>query len=331
MKKARLSVLFVLLAFSGLPFSSFASDGALSALSSETSGKALSLLKSMTESFSTLNYEGVFVHSEAMNMNSMRIRHSVLDDSVYESLEDLDGDKLEVLRINDMMVCVYLDASAVNRREPLNKPFPHFKNVESTRLLKGYNLAVNPRLNRIAGRNAKIVTLTPKDEYRFGHEFWLDQENDFLLKHDLIKSSGKLLERTQFTSVNFAPGLKVEDFTPKKGSYSEPIVEAEHKYTKNVWHFDWLPDGFELVWSDARILNHSTTMLLLSDGLTNISVFVEPAMTVKNVSVFRTGATFAGETSFKTKDQLYLLTVVGEVPRITIEKLMTAFMPRHSK
>lgn len=295
---------------------------------STSSEKALLLLGSMAKSFSSLSYEGVFVHTDSMNMNSMRIRHGLLQDSIYESLEDLDGDKLEVLRIDDMMVCVYPDASTASHTNPLNRPFQRFKNVDSNKLLKGYELTVEPKLDRIAGRSAQIVSLLPKDAYRFGHEFWLDQENHFLLKHDLIQQNGKLLERTQFTSVNFQPDLKVEDFTPRKGTYSKPIVDAEHRYTKNVWGFDWLPEGFQLVWSDARILNHGTSMLLISDGIANVSVFVEPTMASKSMSIFRTGATFAGETSFSSKGQLYLLTIVGEVPSITIEKLMAAFTSR---
>ncbi|MCV2403921.1 MucB/RseB C-terminal domain-containing protein [Marinomonas sp. C2222] len=306
-----------------------ASDRALKPTSNESSERALLLLGSMAKSFSSLNYEGVFVHTDSTNMNSMRIRHGLLQDNVYESLEDLDGDKLEVIRINDTMVCVYSDATTANHTTPLNRPFQRFENVDSQRLLKGYQITLEPKLDRIAGRSVQIVKLTPKDAYRFGHEFWLDQENHFLLKHDLIKPSGQLLERTQFASVNFLPDLKIEDFTPKEGTYTKPIMETDRKYTKNVWHFDWLPEGFQLVWPEARVLNHSTSMLLLSDGITNVSVFVEPSMTSKNMSVFRTGATYAGETSFKVKDQRYLLTVVGEVPRITIEKLMTAFMPRH--
>ncbi|UTW00407.1 MucB/RseB C-terminal domain-containing protein [Marinomonas rhizomae] len=295
---------------------------------SNSAPDALHLLRSMTQSFSTLSYDGVFVHSEAMNMNSMRVRHDLMGGVEYESLVDLDGDKIEVLRIDDKIISVYPNALVANMRAPLIPPFKRFKDVESDRLIKGYDMIVGEHTSRIAGRKVIAVKLVPKDQYRYGHQFWLDAENHFLLKHDMLKTDGKLLERIQFTSVNFAPDLKDKDFVPKEGSYAEPMVETQPRRVKNLWQFDWLPEGFSLVWPEARSLNHGTSMLLLSDGMATISIFIEPTMKVKAMSILNMGATIAGERSIKVKDQLYLLTMVGEVPEPTIEKLMTVFMPR---
>ncbi|NVK73477.1 transcriptional regulator [Marinomonas sp. CT5] len=297
-------------------------------LASNTTNTALHLLQSMTQSFSTLSYEGVFVLSEDTNMNSMRVRHDLMNGVEYESLVDLDGDKVEVLRVDDKIISVYPNAMVANMRAPLIPPFKRFKDVDSDRLIKGYDLIVGPHTSRIAGRKVEVVKLVPKDQYRYGHIFWLDEENHFLLKHDMMKTDGKLLERIQFTSVNFSPDLKDKDFVPKEGSYAEPVVEIQPRRIKNLWQFDWLPDGFSLVWPEARSLNHGTSMLLLSDGMTTVSVFIEPTMKPKAMSIFSMGATIAGERSIKVKNQLYLLTMVGEVPESTIEKLMTVFMPR---
>ena len=263
-----------------------------------------------------------------MNMNSMRVRHDLMGGVEYESLVDLDGDKIEVLRIDDKIISVYPNALVANMRAPLIPPFKRFKDVESDRLIKGYDMVVGEHTSRIAGRKVVAVKLVPKDQYRYGHQFWLDEENHFLLKHDMLKTDGKLLERIQFTSVNFTPDLKDNDFVPKEGSYAEPVVETQPRRVKNLWQFDWLPDGFALVWPEARSLNHGTSMLLLSDGMATVSIFVEPTMKSKAMSILNMGATIAGERSIKVKDQLYLLTMVGEVPEPTIEKLMTVFMPR---
>ncbi|MBR7889445.1 MucB/RseB C-terminal domain-containing protein [Marinomonas sp. A79] len=290
--------------------------------------EALNLLRNMTQSFSTLSYDGVFVHSEALNMNSMRIRHDLMAGVEYESLEDLDGDKVEVLRIQDNVISVYPNALLTNRRTPLPPMFNRFKNVESERLLKGYDMIVEPKTSRIAGRDAVSVRLVPRDNYRYGHQFWLDKDNHFLLKHDMMKTDGQLLERIQFTSVNFDPDLKQEDFVPKKDSYSEPVLDAQPRRVKNLWQFDWLPDGFALVWPEARSLDEGTSMLLLSDGMTSVSVFVEPTMKAKKLSILDMGATIAGERSINVNEHLYLLTMVGEVPEPTIERLMMAIVPR---
>ncbi|NLQ18943.1 transcriptional regulator [Marinomonas sp. M1K-6] len=319
--RLRIPIMIFSLVLSNLVLSSavFASSSTLD---------ALQLLRSMTQSFSTLSYEGVFVHSEATNMNSMRVRHDLMKGVEYESLVNLDGDKIEILRIDDKIICVYPNALVANMRTPLVPPFKRFKSVESDYLTKGYEMVVDPNTSRIAGRDVVSVRLIPKDNYRYGHQFWLDEKNHFLLKHDMMKVDGQLLERIQFTSVNFSPNLKYEDFVPKEGSYSESIVEVRPRRIKNLWQFDWLPEGFSLVWPEARSLNHGTSMLLLSDGMTTISVFIEPTRQAKPMSILSMGATIAGERSIKVKDQLYLLTMVGEVPDVTIEKLMTVFMPK---
>ena len=300
-------------------------------MASSTTPDALHLLRSMSQSFSALSYDGVFVHSEANNMNSMRVRHDLMGGVEYESLVDLDGDKIEVLRIDDKIISVYPNALVANMRAPMIPPFKRFKDVESDRLIKGYDMIVGDHTSRIAGRKVVTIKLVPKDPYRYGHQFWLDEENHFLLKHDMMKTDGELLERIQFTSVNFAPDLKDKDFAPKEGSYAEPLVESQPRRVKNLWQFDWLPAGFSLVWPEARSLNHGTSMLLLSDGMATISIFVEPTMKAKDMSILSMGATIAGERSIKVKDQLYLLTMVGEVPELTIEKLMTVFMPRQEQ
>lgn len=297
-------------------------------VASNSTPEALQLLRNMTQSFSTLSYDGVFVHSESIHMNSMRVRHDSMSGVEYESLVDLDGDKIEVLRIDDKIFCVYPNELMANMQAPFKPPFKRFKEVESDRLIKGYEMVVDYDVRRIAGRNAIVIKLIPKDVYRYGHEFWLDKENDFLLKHDMIQAKGKLLERIQFTSVSFSPDLKRDDFVPKKGSYLKPIVESQPRQIKSLWQFDWLPEGFSLVWPEARSLDHGASMLLLSDGMATISVFVEPALQPKAMSVLSMGATIAGERGFKVKDQFYLLTIVGEVPETTIKRLMTVLMPR---
>ncbi len=289
---------------------------------------AIARLKHMTEAFAALNYEGVFIYANPKQINSIQVRHQLIDGVEYESLLDLDGDSVQVLRVGDRVICVYPDKNSASSRGPLLTSLQHFENLPADQLALGYDFVVSPEHARIAGREAIEITLEPKDEYRYEHVFWLDVENNFLLKHVTLSTSGEPLERMQFTSLKFDTDLKAEDFAPKKGTYSELVHEEPARPIKNQWKFDWLPDGFKPVWPQARALNHGTSMLLLSDGMTTLSVFVEPSMKTKAMTVLSMGATLAGERSIKVGDQLYLLTMVGEVPEVTITKLMSVFMPR---
>ncbi|REG82855.1 MucB/RseB C-terminal domain-containing protein [Marinomonas pollencensis] len=289
---------------------------------------AAHLLEQMSNSFSTLDYDGIFIHSENTRMNSMRVQHQQRKGKEYESLVDLDGNKIQVIRIDDTVICVYPNEAVADKQVMSSTPFKRFIGLDSEHLKLGYNLVVSNKVARIAGREAYQLRLEPKDQYRYAHEVWLDKGNYFLLKHDMLDQNDALLDRIQFTSVTFDPDLKVADFTPNKESYSKQLVEPKARRVKSLWKFDWLPEGFSLVWPEARALNHGTSMLLLSDGMATISVFVEPVMKTKATSYLLIGATVAGEKTLKVGKQLYLVTMVGEVPKVTIEKLMSVFMPK---
>ncbi|MCZ2720828.1 MucB/RseB C-terminal domain-containing protein [Marinomonas sp. 15G1-11] len=288
----------------------------------------LARLSSMVQSFSILSYQGVFVRSQGEDMNSMKIRHGIIGESEYESLIDLDGDKIEVIRVDNSVICVYPDISFANTATPVSAPLRQFKELNGERLLEGYSFKLSKKKELIAGREAEKLSLIPKDAYRFGHEFWLDAENNFLLKHDTLGAQGKVLDRVQFTDISFSPALKKSDFVPRLGTYSRHLVEVKPKMTDNKWHFEWLPDGFAPVWRDARILNERTAMLLLSDGITSISVFVEPTTEVKPYSVMEMGSTTVGEVSRSLQTDILRLTIVGEVPEQTVEKMLMSFAPR---
>lgn len=298
------------------------------AYASSDTDASLAKLTSMVRSFSSLSYQGVFVRSQGVAMNSMKIRHGIIDEIEYESLIDLDGDKIEVIRIDDSVICVYPDVSFANTAAPVSTPLKQFKELNGDRLLEGYSFKLSQKIEVIAGRKAQKLSLLPKDHYRFGHAFWLDTENSFLLKHDTLDAHGKVLDRVQFTDITFNPVLKKSDFVPRLGTYSRHVVSVTPKMTDNKWYFTWLPDGFAPVWRDARLLNERTAMLLLSDGVTSMSIFVEPTDTVKPYSVMEMGATTVGEISRSLLTDVLRLTIVGEVPEKTVEKMLMSFAPR---
>lgn len=284
-------------------------------------------LSRMTESFDSLSYDGVFVHQEAGMMNSMRVRRGLIGGVEYESLEDLDGQRIAVIRIDDSVICVFPEQDSHTLGFVPAEPFRRFQELDKEHLKQAYDIQIVDNSQRIASRHAVKLKLVPKDEYRYGHEFWIDKSTGFLLKHDVIGADNKLLERIQFTSVLFSPDLKEEDFTPNDDSYTQRFVEIEPQVVKREWHFDWLPDGFRLVWQEARQMNSTTNMMLLSDGLSTVSVFVEQTDKKRPQTFMNLGATIAGEKSIQVDDQMYLLTLVGEVPAQTIQRLMAVIMP----
>lgn len=41
-------------------------------------------------------------------------------------------------------------------------------------------------LERIAGRDAQVVVLEPRDAWRYGHKFWVDTDSGLLLKAGML-------------------------------------------------------------------------------------------------------------------------------------------------
>ncbi|TDP00492.1 MucB/RseB C-terminal domain-containing protein [Marinomonas balearica] len=285
-------------------------------------------LKKMTLSFSTLDYDGIFVHSGQNRLNSMRIRHGLIGGVEYESLEDLDGADVTLIRVDDSLICISPDEAALNTSAFWNQPFNRFKELDEERIKEGYTLKLSRKNTRIAGRAARVIKLIPKDEHRFGHAFWLDNESGFLLKHDMYDRKGRLLERTQFVSLSLNPDLKVKDFTPNKDSYKVSFESESPQEVENGWEFEWLPKGFGMVWKQAHLIRNDANMLLLSDGMATVSVFIEPSIKKVPLHVMSRGATHAAERTVTMRGERYLLTLVGEVPPATIETLMSVFMPK---
>lgn len=299
---------------------------AASVTTEDSSGMAM--LDRMTRSFADLSYDGIFVRSYGSNMSSMQIRRTVIDDTEYASLLDLDGDRIEVIRVGGQVICVYPDISFRNEANVLQTPLKKFKELSSERIAQGYDFVIAGE-GLVAGRQANRLQLQPKDTYRFAHHFWFDKQTGFLLKHDVLeKMSGQLIERIQFTSLNTSPQLYKKDFVPRMGAYIKHATEAEHKMVEPMWTFSWLPVGFVPVWENARLMDENTSMMVLSDGITSISLFTELSQHEMPLNMRVIGATMAGEKTHQVGDRLYRITAIGEVPDKMIRKLLTSLVPR---
>lgn len=289
----------------------------------------IAMMDRMIGAFSELSYEGVFVRFNGADMDSLQVRHSMIDGVEYESLVDLDGSRIEVIRIGDNVICVYPNISFENNADPVATPFQKFKELNQERIRQGYDFAITKE-GLVAGRKAQKLELRPKDTYRFAHHFWLDQKTGFLLRHDTLDEAGNLLAKVQFTSLNTSPNLKKTDFVPKMGVYTEHVIRSAPKSVDGVWAFDWLPKGFTPVWDGEKQMGDKTSMMLISDGITSVSIFIEPIKETRNLTVTKMGPTLAGEKTHLMNGVPYLLTAVGEVPDRTIRKLLSAITPRKS-
>ncbi|VVO27691.1 MucB/RseB C-terminal domain-containing protein [Pseudomonas fluorescens] len=268
------------------------------------------------------SFRGTFVYERSGSFSTHNIWHSVQDGKVRERIVQLDGSAQEVVRIDGHTQCV----SGTLIAGLGDSPNSAVHALDPQKLKNWYDLAVIGK-SRVAGRSAVIIALTPRDQHRYGFELHLDKETGLPLKSLLLNDKGQLLERFQFTQLNTTDVLADRDLQP--GDDCQAITldsdKASAAKVAQSWHSDWLPPGFELTGSTVRKdpqTRIQVNSLMYGDGLARFSVFLEPlngaAVTDTRVQL---GPTVAVSRRLDTPEGKMMVTVVGEIPAGTAERI----------
>ncbi|MDD1147365.1 RNA polymerase subunit sigma [Pseudomonas protegens] len=268
------------------------------------------------------SFQGTFVYERNGSFSTHNIWHRVQGGEVRERLVQLDGSAQEVVRVDGRTQCV----SGTLMAGLGDAPDSAARALDPQKLKNWYDLAVIGK-SRVAGRQAVIVSVTPRDQHRYGFELHLDRETGLPLKSLLLNDKGQLLERFQFTRLDTED--VPEDAELQAGADCKPVSldsdKASAIKTAQTWHSDWLPPGFELTSSSARKDPQTKTLvnsLLYDDGLARFSVFLEP-LNGATVTDTRTqlGPTVAVSRRLTTPEGEMMVTVVGEIPIGTAERI----------
>jgi sigma-E factor negative regulatory protein RseB len=189
---------------------------------------------------------------------------------------------------------------------------------------------------RVAGRNAAVLLLTPRDTLlRFTQRLWADLASGLMLRADVLAADGSLLESSAFSHVEL-------DVKPQPESVLQAlrqddglrVVRPPQRRTTleaEGWHLARPVPGFALggcVVKGLEAGGNGPPMLqaVFSDGLTHVSVFVErfsPARHRAEVQA-RRGAT--NTSTRRIGDDWF--TVVGDVPAAALKRFADALERR---
>ena len=288
-------------------------------------------LKKMNDVARTLNYQGVFSYQSNNNqLQSIKIIHRSNEQGEVEKLVSLNGVEREVIRVNDRMTCIYPEGKAVQEnRRPLGRGFP-------TDLLRRLNAASNyyeislGKEERIAAHHTQELIMSPIDDYRYGYNLWVDKQNDLLLQANLVNTQGNVLETFAFSSV--AMNVEISDVSLDVEMKGNQVTwnrkeQSEHRNAKNVstaspWQVQWVPEGFALISQKNRFnLKNGAAVeqRVYSDGLNSVSIFFEKIRSQHGH--LSGGSTMGLVNAFGTVINANFVTIVGEVPAITTEKI----------
>ncbi len=274
---------------------------------------ALDWLNRATAAARQLNYSGIYVYHQGEHVEVQRVLHRVDASGEQEKIEVMDGTPRQFLRINNDVYCHLPDGKHVRlERNALRRFFPALLPAQPSGLLEYYEAKLGG-IERVAGRLCQVVSLEPRDGYRYAYHLWLDKQTGLPLKSRMVNGNGSVVSMFVFSEVQIgkAPAAQffVNDLTGKtvlKASVDKP--------TDVAWSVD-PPPGFERVQEAVRVLpgkKAPVTHLVFSDGLSVLSMFVEPtlpqAQRLKGLSVEGVIGVYAREVDG------YTVTTLGEVP-----------------
>ncbi len=282
------------------------------------------------------SFLGTFVVSAAGVISSSRIAHFCVGGDQYERIESLDGQARRVFRHNDTVYTFWPEARAVliERRSQI-ATFPALLQAGETRIDGFYDLQV-PGSDRVAGREAVLLQLTPRDKLRFGLRLCADRATGLLLRVEMLGEQGEVLESSAFSDVTI--GVK-----PRPDSVLQPMKHVDgyrvlrptlvsSSLDAQGWALRQGIPGFEQVScvkrpltglpGDEREGSVEVLQAIYSDGLTYVSLFVEPFDQARHRRPMLTsiGATH----TLMKRDGDWWVTAVGDVPGATLRRFASA-------
>jgi sigma-E factor negative regulatory protein RseB len=272
------------------------------------------------------SYVGTFVVSSSTgSMSSARIWHAGDAVQQVERVEVLTGTPRSTFRRNDQVLTFLPEHRIVRaeRRESLGL-FPNLLKSSDSSIQDFYGVR---RLGaeRVAGFDADVVQLVPKDMLRFGYRVWSERRTGLVVKLQTLDADGTVLEQAAFSELKLDSPIRAEKLAqmmqPPRGWRVERAEAVKTSPAAEGWGLRGAVAGFKPVNCYKRPATGGTAagaiQWIFSDGLASVSLFVEPydGQRHQQEGVFAAGAT---QTLTRRIDDWWL-TVVGEVPPQTLK------------
>jgi sigma-E factor negative regulatory protein RseB len=291
-------------------------------------------LSRMNEALTTRNYDGQFFHVHDGRIETMRIIHRVNGREVTERLVSLDGSGREFVRRGSELTCYLPDKRTVlvERRKtegPLLGALPALDAANASM----YKIDGGAERTRLMGRNARLVSIGARDDFRYGYRLWIDEDTAMPLKTQLCDERGRVLEQIVFSSLSLPAEIPDSAFVPAVDATGFRWLRDDGgslaaRGAPVLWEALRLPPGFRLSIQGMQAMPGSkegVSHMVFTDGIASVSVFVEPRASGTPLQ----GPSRLGSSSaFSTVIDGHQVTAVGEVPPNTVRFIATQVKPR---
>ena len=274
-------------------------------------------------------YIGTFVVSSGANMSSARIWHICDGDLQMERVESLSGAPRSTFRRNDQVITFLPDSktAVAERRESLGL-FPDLLKSTSSAIAQFY-VARQSGIERVAGFEADVVDLQPKDNLRFGYRVWSEKRSGLVVKLQTLDVDGRMVEQAAFSELQLDAPVSMAKLTQMMENTEGYRVERPELIKTTAAAEGWALKnpvaGFRPMSCYKRPAAEGgnlepTMQWIFSDGLASVSLFVEVFDRRRHAheGTAAMGATHTLTRRLSDKSGDWWLTVVGEVPRHTL-------------
>jgi sigma-E factor negative regulatory protein RseB len=286
---------------------------------------AASWLQKMADASRHVAYEGVFVFQHGDVMQTLHIVNRPAGTSKDSDITLMNGtQRREVRCAHGTAVNMVGIGGSIHMERRLNsRHFPDLLPANAVPLAKWYGVRLG-KPDRVAGLDCQNVELVPKDHYRWGYVLCADKDNYLPLRAIMVNDRGQPLLQYSFAEVKIGTG-HLSDM-PKLSAPLEAPAQAGENQDLVVNH---LPPGFSRVAAFKRRLpnrHHAVDHWVFSDGLTHISMFIEP--TLHPVETVR-GESRKGMLNLLTRQVgHWRVTVVGDAPWPAVESIAMSLAER---
>lgn len=308
-------------------------SGGLAPLSAPERGVSEWLMR-MHEASRKRAYVGTFVVSSAANMASARIWHVCDGEQQIERIESLTGAPRSTFRRNDEVITFRPDTKTalVEKRDALGI-FPSMLKAADSSIGQHYT-AKQHGTERVAGLEADIVHLDPKDSLRYGYRVWSEKKSGLVIKLQTLDTDGRVLEQAAYSDLQLDAPVSMAKLSQMMGNVEGYKIERPDLIKTNAlaegWSLKTPVVGFKPMSCYKRLVNKSeggssdTAMQwIFSDGLASVSIFAEGFDRNRHS---QEGTMTMGATRSLTrlyvektnKATSWWLTFVGEVPVATL-------------
>ena len=299
-------------------------------LGAAAAADAMGWLTRMDQALRELDYEGRFVYVHGHNVESLHLVHTVRDGHERERLTSLNDAAREVVRDDDATTCIMPDTGTVS----IGPRHPHRRGgligLQPQHVGEAYEARVDGP-GRVAGRSAVLVSLVPRDRYRYGYRLALDDVTALPLRTEVLDESGVPLVQTLFVDLRVGADVRnVPEPSPARAGRAGPeLAVPALRQTRLPWDFSDLPRGFRLAMAaqralpgDGRELQH----LVFSDGVASVSIYIG----APGSHDLEGEAAVGPVNAFGAKVGEFHATALGEVPPATL-KAFVAGLRRQSE